>query len=44
MEKLPDREKGFLTAQIDKKHVVQEKAGQWVLSETVRTALKGVDP
>ena len=39
-EKLSKRDRGFLTAQIDKKHVVQEKAGQWVLSETVKTALQ----
>ena len=40
MERLPKSDRGFLIAQIDKKHVVQEKAGQWVLSETVRMALQ----
>jgi len=41
MESLPKKDIGFLTAQIDKGHVVQEKAGQWVLSETVRAVLRG---
>jgi len=44
MEKLPNKDKGFLTAQIGKKHVVQEKAGQWVMSETVKVALRGDNP
>ena len=41
MESLPKKDIEFLTAQIDKGHVVQEKAGQWVLSETVRVILRG---
>ena len=41
MESLPKKDVGFLTAQIDKGHIVQEKAGQWVLSETVRAVLRG---
>jgi hypothetical protein len=41
MESLPKKDIGFLTAQIDKGHVVQEKAGQWLLSDTVRVALRG---
>lgn len=41
MESLPKSDRRFLTAQIDKKHVVQEKTGQWVLSETVRASLGG---
>lgn len=44
MESLPKKDIEFLTAQIDKGYVVQEKAGQWVLSETVKTALKGANP
>jgi hypothetical protein len=41
MESLPKKDIGFLTAQIDKGHVVQEKAGQWLLSDTVRAVLRG---
>ena len=41
MESLPKKDIEFLTAQINKGHVVQEKAGQWVLSETVKAALEG---
>ena len=41
MKSLPKKDIGFLTAQIDKGHVVKEKAGQWVLSETVKAALGG---
>lgn len=41
MESLPKKDIEFLAAQIDKGHVVQEKAGQWVLSEKVRAVLRG---
>ena len=41
MESLPKKDIEFLTAHIDKGHVVQEKAGQWLLSEKVRAVLRG---
>jgi len=43
MESLPKKDIEFLTAQIDRGHVVQEKAGQGMLSDTVRVVLREVE-